>query len=188
MPYARELKKGQIVEIDGQYYQAKQIETKSPSARGAQTLYKVRFSSVPGGQKLEQTLTGDILLNDVDLQRRAVTLLYTEGDECTFMDSEDYSQYLVNASTIADQLFYIADGLEGLTALLVEGQLLAIDLPASVALEIVDTAPGIKGASAAARTKPARLSTGLEVQVPEYLSPGEIIKVNTETGKFMSRA
>ena len=188
MPYARELKKGQIVEIDNQYYQVRTLETKSPSARGAQTLYKFRFNAVPDGQKLEQTLTGDILLTDVDLQRRAVTLLYREGDECTFMDSEDYSQYLVNASTIADQLLYIIDGLEGLTALLVEGQLLAIDLPASVALEIVDTAPGIKGASAAARTKPAVLSTGLEVQVPEYLSPGEIIKVNTETGKFMSRA
>ena len=104
------------------------------------------------------------------------------------MDSEDYSQYLVNASNIEDQLLYIVDNAEGPIALLVDDQLLAIDLPASVALEIVDTAPGIKGASAAARTKPARLSTGLEVQVPEYLSNGEIIKINTETGKFMSRA
>lgn len=188
MPYARELKKGQIVEIEGQYYQVRQVESKSPSARGAQTLYKVRFNSVPSGQKLEQTLTGDILLTNVDMQRRAVTLLYREGDECTFMDTEDYTQYLVNVSTIEEQLLYIADNMEGLTALLVDGQLLAIDLPSSVALEIVDTTPGIKGASAAARTKPARLSTGLEVQVPEYLSNGETIKINTETGKFMSRA
>ncbi|WP_067522261.1 elongation factor P-like protein EfpL [Endozoicomonas ascidiicola] len=188
MPYARELKRGQIVSIDGLYYQVRLVEAKSPSARGAQTLYKVRFNAVPGGQKLEQTLTGDILLADVDMQRRGVTLLYREGDECTFMDSEDYSQYLVNASTIEEQLLYIADNAEGIVALLVEGQLLSIDLPASVALEIVDTTPGIKGASAAARTKPARLSTGLEVQVPEYLSNGEVIKVNTETGKFMSRA
>ncbi|MFK0573511.1 elongation factor P-like protein YeiP [Endozoicomonas sp.] len=188
MPYARELKKGQIVEIEGLYYQVRQVESKSPSARGAQTLYKIRFNSVPGGQKLEQTLTGDILLANVDMQRRAVTLLYREGNECTFMDSEDYTQYLVNASTIEEQLLYIVDNMEGLTAILVEGQLLAIDLPSSVALEIVDTTPGIKGASAAARTKPARLSTGLEVQVPEYLSNGEIIKINTETGKFMSRA
>ncbi len=188
MPYARELKKGQIVEIEGQYYQVRQVESKSPSARGAQTLYKVRFNSVPGGQKLEQTLTGDILLANVDMQRRAVTLLYREGDECTFMDTEDYTQYLVNVSTIEEQLLYIADNIEGLTALLVDSQLLAIDLPSSVVLEIVDTTPGIKGASAAARTKPARLSTGLEVQVPEYLSNGEIIKINTETGKFMSRA
>ena len=188
MPYARELKKGQIVSIDDQYYQVRQVEAKSPSARGAQTLYKVRFNAVPGGQKLEQTLTGDNLLTDVDLQRRAVTLLYREGDECTFMDSEDYSQYLINASTIEHQLLYIADNAEGLVALLVEGNLLSIEVPASVALEIIETTPGIKGASAAARTKPATLSTGLEVQVPEYLSTGEVIKVNTDTGRFMSRA
>lgn len=188
MPYARELKKGQIVSINDQYYIVRQLEAKSPSARGAQTLYKVRFSAVPGGQKLEQTFTGDDLLPHVDLQRRPVTLLYRDGNECTFMDAEDFSQYLINASTIEEQLLYISDGLEGLTALLVDGQLLALELPASVALNIIETSPGIKGASAAARTKPARLSTGLEVQVPEYLSTGETIKVNTETGKFMCRA
>ncbi len=188
MPYARELKKGQIVTINNLYYIVRQLETKSPSARGAQTLYKVRFSAVPGGQKMEQTFTGDDLLAGVDLSRRSVTLLYREGNECTFMDSEDYSQYLVNTDTIEEQLLYITDGLEGVTALLVDGQLLALELPSSVALEITDTSPAIKGASAAARTKPARLSTGLEVQVPEYLSTGEVIKINTETGKFMSRA
>lgn len=188
MAYARDLKKGHIVQIDQQYYLVRNVDTKSPSARGASTLYKIRFSSVPGGQKMEQTCTGDDQFPDVDLMRRTVSFLYREGDEFTFMDSEDYSQYLVNSSTIEEQLLYLSDGMEGLTALLVEGQLLAIELPTSIALEIVDTSPAIKGASAAARTKTARLSTGLEVQVPEYLSTGEVIKVNTETGKFMSRA
>ena len=188
MAYARELKRGQIVQIESQYYIVRQVETKSPSARGAQTLYKFRFSSVPGGQKLEKTCTGDDLFADADIMRCSVSFLYSEGDEYTFMNSEDYSQHLVNGDTIEEQLPYITDGVEGLTALLVEGQLLAIELPASIALEIIETAPAIKGASAAARTKTARLSTGLEVQVPEYLSTGEIIKINTETGKFMSRA
>ena len=188
MAYAKDLKKGHIVQIDNQYYLVRQQESKSPSARGASTLYKFRFSSVPGGQKLEMTCTGDDQFTDVDLLRRTVSFLYREGDEFTFMDSEDYSQYLVNTATIEEQLPYLSDGMEGLIALLVEGQLLAIEVPASIALEIVDTSPAIKGASAAARTKTATLSTGLEVQVPEYLSIGEVIKVNTETGKFMSRA
>ncbi|MRI34075.1 elongation factor P-like protein YeiP [Endozoicomonas sp. OPT23] len=188
MAYAKDLKKGHIVQIENNYYIVRTQDTKSPSARGASTLYKFRFSSVPGGQKLEMTCTGDDQFTDVDLQRRNVSLLYKEGDEYTFMDSEDYSQFLVNGSTIEEQLLYINDGMENLTAMLVEGQLLAIELPTSIALEIVDTSPAIKGASAAARTKPATLSTGLEVQVPEYLAIGEIIKVNTETGKFMSRA
>ncbi|HEX9801980.1 MAG TPA: hypothetical protein VGB35_01890 [Gammaproteobacteria bacterium] len=75
-----------------------------------------------------------------------------------------------------------------MTALIADGVLLGIDLPSTVSLEIVECSPGIKGASAAARTKPATLSTGLVVQVPEFLAPGEVIKVNTETGEYMSRA
>ena len=188
MPYVREAKKGQIVNIKGEYYQIRQIESKSPSARGAQTLYKIRFSSIPGSHKLEQTLTGDIELPDVELEKKPVTLLFREGNECTFMDLDNYDQYLVNTDTIKNQLFYITDNMEGLIALVISGEVFAIELPASVALEIVDTSPGIKGASAAARTKTARLSTGLDVQVPEYLNNGEVIKINTDTGKFMSRA
>ena len=69
-----------------------------------------------------------------------------------------------------------------------DGALLGIELPQSVTMTVVDTAPGIKGATAAGRTKPATLTTGLEIQVPEYLEPGEVVKVNTVTGKFMSRA
>ncbi len=72
--------------------------------------------------------------------------------------------------------------------MVLEEQVIAIELPVTVALQIVDTAPGMKSASASSRTKPATLSTGLEVQVPEYIEPDEMIKVNSETGKYMSRA
>jgi elongation factor P len=82
----------------------------------------------------------------------------------------------------------MTEDLEGITALLVDGLIVGIELPQTVVLEISETAPGIKGASASARTKPATLSTGLEIQVPEYLETGEHIKVNTSNGKFVSRA
>ncbi len=74
------------------------------------------------------------------------------------------------------------------TALVMDDAILTIELPVSVALQVVETAPGIKGASASSRTKTVRLSTGLEIQVPEYLETDEIVKVNTSTGKFISRA
>ena len=101
---------------------------------------------------------------------------------------DDYSQYALNASDLEDQLGYLTEGLEGIKALLVDGEILGIELPQSVSLTITDTAPGIKGATATGRTKPATLSTGLEVQVPEYLENGEVIKINTSDGKFISRA
>ena len=82
----------------------------------------------------------------------------------------------------------MTEDLEGMIALLVDGQIVGVELPQTVVLEITDTAPGIKGASATSRTKPAMLSTGLEVHVPEYLETGEQIKVNTANAKFVSRA
>ena len=88
---------------------------------------------------------------------------------------------------IEDQIGYITDGMEDITALLMDGVILGIELPATVSLQVVDTAPRLKGASATNRTKPATLTTGLEIQVPEYLENGETIKINTSTGKYMSR-
>jgi elongation factor P len=83
---------------------------------------------------------------------------------------------------------YLTDGLEGLHALVADGVPLGIELPATVVLTIQDCAPALKGTSASARSKPATLSTGLMVQVPEYLEPGEEIRVNTVTGEFSGRA
>ncbi|MGA9575653.1 MAG: elongation factor P-like protein YeiP [Lysobacterales bacterium] len=188
MPKASDLKKGSVVEIEGEVYIARQIDKRNPSARGASTLYKVRFFNVRNGQKLEQTLKGDDYVKEGDLVRRSVQFSFREGDIITFMDTENYSQYALNAEVLEEQSYYMTEDLEGMIALLVDGQVVEIEIPQTVELEITETAPGIKGASASARTKPAMLSTGLEIQVPEYLENGERIKVNTTNGKFVSRA
>jgi len=188
MPKASELKKASVVEIDGGIYIVRQIDIRNPSARGASTLYKVRFSNVRNGQKLEQTLKGDDFVKDGELIKRAVQFSYREDEMMVFMDTEDYSQYMVNSDTLEEQQGYMTDDLEGMVALLVDGQVVDIELPQTVVLEITETAPGIKGASATSRTKPAILSTGLEIQIPEYLETGESIKVNTTNAKFVSRS
>jgi len=188
MPKASDLKTGSVVEIDGGVYIARRIDKRNPSARGASTLYKVRFFNVRSGQKLEQTLKGDDFLKDGDLTKRSIQFSYREGDMITFMDTGDYSQYTLDADVLEEQLGYITEDLEGMIAMLVDGEIVGIEVPQTVALEITETSPSIKGASATARTKPATLSTGLEIQVPEYLETGERIKVNTANAKFLSRA
>lgn len=188
MPKACDLKRGHIVEINGAPHAVKQVEAKSPSSRGAATLYKIRFSNLQTGQKLDQSFKGDDLLPAIDCLRPQVQFSYQDGEQYHFMDMESYSQYAINREDIEAEVGYLTEGLEGITALLVDDKLLGIELPQSVSLTIIDTTPGIKGATATGRTKPARLSTGLEIQVPEYLEPGEIVKVNTGTGKFISRA
>jgi len=188
MPKASELKRGMVVEINGMPYGVKDIDVRSPSSRGATTLYKVRFTNLKTGQKLDETFKGEDMIKAADCQRMPLQYSYSDGDNYIFMNLDDYSQYELSKDEIADEIGYITDGLEGITGLIMDGNLLAIELPASVEMEIVDTAPAIKGASATSRTKSATLPTGLEVQVPEYLAPGERIKINTTTGKFMSRA
>jgi len=188
MPRAAELKKGNVVLYKDHMCIVRTIDVQSPSARGAATLYKVRFSTLPEGGKLEDRFKGDDILPDVDLIRRAVSYSYDDGDFMVFMDDEDYSQYPVAKNAIGDQILYISESLKGALALIVDGAVVALEIPSTIELEVVDTTPVIKGASAAARTKPATLSTGLVVQVPEYLAIGEVIKVNTDEGRYISRA
>jgi elongation factor P len=185
---ASNLKKGNVVAISQQIYMAKHIDVKTPSARGALTLYKVRLMNVQNGQKLDQTFKGNDTLEDVELCRRPVQYIYKEGDLYTFMDTEDYNQYTLGGKTLDDQTMWLIDNLDGITALLNDGKIISIELPQSIELDITDTAPAIKGATATGRTKPATLSNGVVVQVPEYMEIGERVKANTETGKFMSRA
>jgi elongation factor P len=188
MPKASDLKRGMVVDINDEPYSVKEIEVRNPSSRGASTLYKVRFNHLKTKQKRDESLKGDEFLKEVDCERKLVQFSYQDGDSYTFMNLDDYEQFTINTSDIEDEIDYLVEGLEGIVAILLDGQIIAIELPAAVAMTIVDTAPGLKGASASARTKPARLATGLEVQVPEYIEPGELIKINTDSGKFMSRA
>lgn len=177
-----------VVEINGIPHAVKSVDVKSPSSRGASTLYKIRFTNLKTGQKLDESLKGDDFFKDADLVRAKVQFSYIDGDNYIFMNSEDYTQYNLSREDLEDQVGYLTEGLEGIVALLVDDAPMAIELPSSVQLEIVETAPALKGATASGRTKTARLTTGIEIQVPEYLEPGEVVKVNTETGKFMSRA
>ena len=188
VPKASDLKRGMIVEINGDPHAVKKVDCKSPSSRGAATLYKIRFTNLKTRQKLDESLKGDDMLKDADCVRSKVQYSYSDGDFYTFMDMEDYSQYNLGPDDLDGQLEYLTEGLEGITALLMDGEIIGVELPQSVSMTITETSPGIKGSTATGRTKPATLSTGLEIQVPEYLENDEVIKVNTSNGKFISRA
>ena len=185
---ASELKKGQVLDIDGRNILIKGLEVQSPSSRSGSTLYKVRGHDIVSKQKYESRFKGDDVLQTVEFGRRAVQYLYQDADGCTFMDKENFEQYTLATDDLKDELQYLHDDLDGITAMIADESVIGIELPSTVTLEIVETAPGMKAASASARSKPATLSTGLVVQVPEYLTAGEQIKVNTATGEFISRA
>lgn len=188
MPKANELKPGSAIEINGEPYIVKKIDVRNPTSRGATTLYKIRFAHMKTKQKLDETYKSDDMLKTADCSRIPVQYSYQDGDTYHFMNTETYEQYSLSAEDVEEQIDYLSEGLEGIVMLLMDDAALGIELPASIALQIVETPPAMKGSSATSRTKPAKLTTGLEIQVPEYIESGEIVKVNTETGKFMSRA
>lgn len=174
MPRANEIKKGMVLNYNGKLLIVKDIDIQSPSARGAATLYKMRFSDVRTGLKVEERFKGDDIVDTVTLSRRGVDFSYVDGNEYIFMDKEDYTPYTFTKDQIEEELLFMPEGgMPDMQVLTWDGQLLALELPQTVDLEIVETSPGIKGASASARNKPATLSTGLVIQVPEYLSAGE---------------
>ena len=185
---ASDIKKGNVVEHDGKVYQIRDIERSSAQGRSGNVTFRFIMYSVPGGNKLDISLRSDDDLKETELTRRPVSFSYKDGDAFVFMDSEDYTQYTLDASAVGDAAGYIVDGIEGCHVQLIDDAPVALQLPQSVILEIVETAPELKGASATKRTKPAKLATGLEIQVPEYISNGEKVWINTTTGEFSGRA
>jgi len=185
---AAEIKKGNVVEHNGKVWQVRDIERSAPTARGGNVTYRFTLYSVPGAQKLDLSLRAEDDLRETELTRRTANYSYPDGDAFVFMDAEDYTQYTLGSDVVGDAAGYISEGLEGCYVQLIDGAPVALQLPPTVTLEVVDTAPELKGATATKRPKPAKLNTGIELQVPEYIRVGEKILVSTVTGEFAGRA
>nr|WP_314263855.1 elongation factor P-like protein YeiP [uncultured Moellerella sp.] len=188
MAKANEIKRGSAINYNGKLLLVKDIDIHAPTARGASTLYKMRFTDIKTGYKVEERFKGDDILETISLTRRGITFSYIDGDEYVFMDNEDYTPYIFKKETIAEELLFIPEeGLPGMQVLTMDGQVLALELPQTVDMVISETTPSIKGASASARTKPAIMPTGLVVQVPEYIASGEKIRIHITERRFMGR-
>jgi elongation factor P len=185
---AKDIKRGHIVNFHGAPCMIETINVQSPSARGAATFYKYRARNLITKQKVDITLRGGESLAEADFQRHPIKFMYTDPGEAHFLDQTTYEQYSLPRDDLGEELQYLTEALEGIQALIYNDQCVGIQLPLTVELKVVQCDPGIKGASPTSRTKPATLETGLVVQVPEYLSQGERIKVDTRTGEYLSRA
>lgn len=185
---ASDVKKGNVVEHEGTVYQVRDIERSAPTARGGNVTFRFTLYSVPGGRKYDLSLRADDNLVETELVRRAANYSYKDGDAFVFMDAEDYTQYVLGPEIVGADAGYIVEDLEGYYVQLIDDAPVALQVPTSVLLTVADTAPELKGASATKRTKPATLDTGIEIQVPDYITTGEKVWVNTLSGEFAGRA
>ena len=160
----------------------------TPTARGGASIAKTRMRNLLTGQVLNDSLRSGEKFDEVDLERRPVSFLYSDGERFHFMDSETYEQFEFGADDIGDSPNFLKDGLEGITSLAIDGNLVSIELPLIVELDIVEADPVVKGASAKAQLKNAVLETGATIQVPSYIVAGEAVRVDTRDGRFVERA
>jgi elongation factor P len=183
-----DLKRGLRILLDGDPYVILDVHVQSPSARGASSLSKLRVRNLRTGQVLDRTLRGGERVEEPNLELRPVQFLYRDADGFHFMDTESYEQFALGAGEVGEAAGYLKDGLEGIRSVVFNDRVISIDLPNTVVLRVVETAPALKGATAQAQTKPAILETGLTIQVPSYLEDGELVQVDTREARFVARA
>jgi elongation factor P len=183
-----ELKRGARILIDGDPYVIMDLHVQTPSARGASSLTKVKVRNLRTGQVFDKTFRGGDRVEQPDLELRSVQYLYNDGESYHFMDEQSYDQFALTAAELGDVTGYLKDGMPNLRSVVFNGQVISIELPTTVILQVAETMPAIKGATAQAQTKAATLETGLEIQVPAYLEAGEYVQVDTRDARFVARA
>ena len=185
---AKDIKRGTVVNHEGAPVLIESVVVQTPSARGASTRYKFRARNLLTRQKTDIMLKGGESLDAADFERRGVKLMYVDAEQMHLLDQADYNQYSCLLEDVAEEAKYVTEDLEDMLALVYNGQCVGLQLPTAVRLKVTQCDPSVKGNSATSRTKPATLETGLVIQVPEYLSEGETVKVDTRSGEYLSRA
>ncbi len=183
MVTGRELKKGNVIEMDGTLYQVldyQHIKMKRIA------LLRMKLRDVRGGHTIERTFPSNEKLKLVRLDYRDMQFLYADGNLYHFMDNETYEQIAIDKAQLGDAVNYLKEN-DSARVSTYKDEVIGIELPAAVELEVVDTEPGFKGNTATGGTKPATVETGIIVQVPLFVEKGTVIKVDTRNGQYLER-
>ena len=179
-----ELKKGVVIELEGDLWQILDYHHIKMGRGSAQV--RIKFRNVRKQSIVEKTFQAGEKFPRATMERRTAQFLFSEGDDYTFMDTETYDQFVITAEQLGDAKDYIKDGLQ-LDRVSCEGETLGVELPINLDLTVTETDPGFAGDTATGTRKPATLETGLVVQVPLFVSVGDVIRVDTRTGEYQTR-
>ena len=185
---ANELKRKMLITLDGQPYTVIEVFFASPSARGASTMVRTKLRNLITDAVLEKSFKANERFREPDVVLTPASFLYSDGDGFHFMDEASYEQFALNADQLGDERHYLKDGIS-LQVRKYNGSPIAVQLPPFVDLAVSSTELGMRGDTASGgSTKPATLETGLQVRVPLFIKEGEVVRVSTQTGEFVSRA
>ncbi len=180
-----DLKRGFVIELDGNEYQIVDWDHIKVGRGSAQARLKLR--DIRGGHTIERTFQAGTKFRRIRTEHRTMQYLYREDDLLYFMNTETFDQEPLSLDVVGDAVDYLAENAE-VEVLIVGDNPVAVELPAAVPLVVAESDPGVKGDTATGATKPARLETGLTVNVPLFVGPGDTIKVDTRSGQYLERA
>ncbi|MBL8169837.1 MAG: elongation factor P [Acidobacteria bacterium] len=185
---ANELKRKMLITVEGQPYTVVEVFFASPSARGASTMVRTKLRHLLTDAVLEKSFKTSEKFEEPDVVLTPASFLYADGEGYHFMDEESYEQFAMNEEQLGDERLYLKEGIS-LQLRKYNGEPVSLQLPSTVDLAVTEAEPGLRGDSASGgTTKAATLETGLQVRVPLFIKEGEVVRINTQTGEFVSRA
>jgi elongation factor P len=179
-----DLKNGLVLNLDGQLWSVVEFQHVKPGKGGA--FVRTKLKNVLSGKVVDKTFNAGTKVDTATVDKRDMQYLYKDGTDFVFMDSNTYDQIHVPEATVGDAASFLLENQEVIVAMH-EGTPLYVELPTSVVLEITYTEPGLQGDRSTGGTKPARVQTGYEIQVPLFLETGTRVKVDTRSGDYLGR-
>ena len=181
---AGEFRNGLTVEIDGNVYQILEFQHVKPGKGAA--FVRTKLKNVISGGVVEKTFRPTGKFPKEHIERKSMQYLYSDGDLYHFMDGETYDQIALNEETIGDALKFVKEN-EEVKVCSYQGEVFAVEPPLFAELVVTETEPGVKGDTATGATKPATVETGATVMVPLFVNEGDVLKIDTRTGEYLSR-
>jgi len=182
---ANDLRPGMVIKHNGELFSIHKAEHRTPG--NLRAFVQARMRNLRTGALADHRFRSEDTVEKANLDEVEMQYLYSDGDSFFFMNTQNYEQIGLHKSVIEDRASYLVPDVV-IKVQLFEGRPVDIELPAAVDLKVIETEPGIKGASATNVTKAAKLETGLTVQVPPFIGQGEVIRVDTAEGKYLERA
>ncbi|HUC36363.1 MAG TPA: elongation factor P [Acidimicrobiales bacterium] len=180
-----DLRNGMTLALDEGLFAVVEFQHVKPGKGGA--FVRTKLKNVRTGAVIERTFRADERVEQAIVQKREMQYLYSDGTDYVFMDTTSYEQIHVPSATLGDAAKFVKEG-DSAVLQFYESEIVGVDLPAAVELKVSETEPGVQGDRVSGARKPATLETGLVLQVPLFVNPGERIKVDTRTGQYITRA
>jgi elongation factor P len=182
---ATRLRKGNLIKHNNELCRLLEVQHVTPgNLRG---FVRAKMRNLRNNSLIDHRFRSEDVVERASLDEREMQYLYSDGSDYYFMDTSSYEQIHLSSESLGDSAQYLLPETT-IQVELYEGQPVGIELPQTVDLKVTDTVPGIKGATASAQVKPATLETGLVINVPAFVNTGDVVRVNTETGEYLSRA